>query len=396
MIGMKVVQINTFPYKATGNIMLQIHDVLQELGHESYIVWGRGRQAENKHEFSIEDPIGTSVHGVITRIFDRTGFASWRATRKLIAYLEELEPDIVHLHNLHGYYLNIEMLFNYLNNKKHVKVVWTIHDCWPITGHCAYFSAIHCDKWKSGCYKCPQKHTYPKSSLFDLSKRNWQMKKKLFTGREIQLVTPSYWLKSILQQSFLNQNNIKVIYNGLDTDVFKPTKAKGFKKKYVLGVANEWTERKGLQDFLALRQVLSDDYDIVLIGLNKEQIKKLPKGIIGLKKTKSAKELAEWYSSAEVFVNLSVEETMGMTTVESLACGTPVIVYNSTALPEVVDENSGIVINEIHNVQAVADAIVDITKKGHFQCRSVAAKYEKKKQFCKYVDLYEELLRGFK
>lgn len=392
---MKVVQINTFPYKATGNIMLQIHDVLQELGYESYIVWGRGRQAENEYEFSIEDPIGMSVHGAITRIFDRTGFASWRATRKLIAYLEDLKPDIVHLHNLHGYYLNIKMLFNYLNNKKDIKVVWTIHDCWPITGHCAYFSEIHCDKWQNGCKKCPQKHTYPKTSVFDLSKSNWKMKKKLFTGRKIQLVTPSYWLKSILQQSFLNQNDIKVIYNGLDTEVFKATKTKIFGKKYVLGVASEWTERKGLQDFLALRQVLSDDYDIVLIGLKKEQIKNLPKGIIGLKKTKNATELAEYYSSAEVFVNLSVEETMGMTTVEALACGTPVIVYNSTALPEVVDEYSGVIIDEIHNVQAVADAIENITKKSNLQCRLTAAKYEKKKQFGKYVDLYKNVW-GFK
>lgn len=390
---MRVVQINTFPHKATGNIMLQIHHLLRKLGHESYVVWGRGREAKNQYEYSIQDKLGICIHGAISRIFDKTGFASWKATKKLISYLEAIKPDIVHLHNLHGYYINIKMLFDYLKNNHNIKVIWTIHDCWPITGHCVYFTAVKCEKWKNGCSKCLQKHTYPKSNVFDCSKHNWITKKNLFTSRDIQIVTPSNWLKSVIEQSFLNDNSIRVICNGLDMDVFKPNKQKEFKKKYVLGVASEWTARKGLNDFVELRKVLDDEYDIVLIGLTEKQIKKLPEGIIGLKRTENTDELSMYYSCAEVYINLSVEETMGMTTVEALSCGTPVIVYNSTALPEVVSEQSGIIIDDIHNVKAVTEAIKSISKDKYTKCRSTVAKYEKNKQFYNYIVLYEDMIK---
>lgn len=388
---MKVVQINTFPYKATGNIMLQIHRLLQDLGHESYVVWGRGRKPDNMYEFSIGDRVGMGIHGVITRVFDRTGFASWHATKRLLSYLEEIKPDIIHLHNIHGYYLNIKMLFDYLNSHNEIQVVWTIHDCWPITGHCAYFSAIQCNKWKTGCHKCPQKNTYPKSWMLDASKINWIQKKRCFEKRDIQLVTPSKWLKTILMESFLQNNNIEVIYNGLDLDVFKPVNDRKNNRKYILGVASEWTERKGLRDFVELRKYLDRTYDIILIGLTEKQIKELPNGIIGLKRTENVAELVSYYSGAEVFVNLSVEETMGMTTVEALACGTPVIVYNTTALPEVVDQNAGIIIDKIHDVEAVAEAIVRISKGNYDNCRRSVTQYENKKQFLKYVTLYKRV-----
>lgn len=331
------------------------------------------------------------IHGVITRVFDRTGFASWHATKRLLSYLEEIKPDIIHLHNIHGYYLNIKMLFDYLNSHNEIQVVWTIHDCWPITGHCAYFSAIQCNKWKTGCHKCPQKNTYPKSWMLDASKINWIQKKRCFEKRDIQLVTPSKWLKTILMESFLQNNNIEVIYNGLDLDVFKPVNDRKNNRKYILGVASEWTERKGLRDFVELRKYLDRTYDIILIGLTEKQIKELPNGIIGLKRTENVAELVSYYSGAEVFVNLSVEETMGMTTVEALACGTPVIVYNTTALPEVVDQNAGIIIDKIHDVEAVAEAIVRISKGNYDNCRRSVTQYENKKQFLKYVTLYKRV-----
>lgn len=388
---MKVVQINTFPYKATGTIMLQIHSLLQEMSYESYVVWGRGRKPDNLFELSIEDKVGIGIHGMITRVFDRTGFASWRATRKLLSYLEEIKPDIIHLHNIHGYYLNIEMLFNYLNSHTEIKVVWTIHDCWAITGHCAYFSAIQCNKWKTGCYKCPQKKTYPKSSVFDASSLNWKNKKSLFSQRDIQLVAPSKWLKKELKESFLQNDQVEVIYNGLDLNKFKPTNRRIHKKQYVLGVASEWTERKGLKDFIKLRKYLDSSYDIVLIGLTDKQINELPDGIIGLQRTENVEELVSYYSGAEVFVNLSVEETMGMTTVEALACNTPVIVYNATALPEVVDQNAGIIVDRIHDVEAVADAVIRISEHDYSGCRNSVIEYNNRKQFLKYIELYKKL-----
>lgn len=388
---MKIVQINTFSYKATGHIMMQIHETLQKEGIDSYVVWGRGRKPINQYEFSIEDRIGIALHGAISRGFDLAGLGSWRATKKLIYFLEKVKPDIIHLHNIHGYYINIMMLFKYLNLHSEIKIVWTIHDCWPFTGHCAYFTEVGCDKWKTGCEHCVQKTTYPKSIGFDMSKWNWNKKKELFTQRSIQLVTPSNWLKTVVEESFLNNNRLEVIYNGLDMEIFKPTAVSLKSKKYILGVASEWTERKGLNDFINLRKFLDNSYDIVLIGLNQGQIDILPKGIVGIKRTESVEILAEYYSNATVFVNMSVEETMGMTTVEALSCGTPVIVYCATALPEIVDEDSGIIVNSIHDVRAVADAIYKIERGSYNNCRDAAKKYEKSQQFMKYVKLYKRM-----
>lgn len=388
---MKVMQINTFPYKATGNIMFQIHNVLKNNDVTSYVVWGRGRDPHGSDEFSIKDNFGMKIHGFYTRIFDKTGFASTRATKKLIQIINNTKPDIIHLHNIHGYYLNIELLFEYLRKKPQINIVWTIHDCWPITGHCAYFEAIGCPKWKTGCDKCIQSYTYPKSLFWDNSKWNWQKKKELFTGQNMNLVTPSFWLKSVLKESFLSDYPIHVIYNGIDLETFQKKIVK--KRKYILGVASEWTERKGLKDFVALRSILDKSYEIILVGLTKKQIKKLPKGIIGMERTSNVDELVKLYSEAMVFVNLSVEETMGMTTVEAIACGTPVVVYNSTAIPEVVTPKSGVVVNKIHDISEVVSAIYKIEKGNYADCNLEVFKFEKNKQFFMYLDLYKELVK---
>ena len=191
----KVVQINTFPYKATGSIMMNIHNRLLEEQYDSYVVWGRGRAAQNEHEIVIQDEFGVKLHGVYTRITDKTGFASKKATRKLIDKLQQIEPDILHLHNIHGYYLNIELLFNYIR-ENNIKVVWTLHDCWAFTGHCAYFDMVGCKKWKIGCHDCEQKKSYPSSLIKDNSHWNWEKKRSLFTNLNITLVTPCKWLKN--------------------------------------------------------------------------------------------------------------------------------------------------------------------------------------------------------
>lgn len=336
---MKIVQINTFPYKATGTIMMGIHRLLIQEGHESYVVWGRGREPQNEHEISIRDDVGMKFHGVYTRITDRTGFASWNATRKLILELEKINPDIIHLHNVHGYYLNIEMLFDYIK-KNHIKLVWTLHDCWPMTGHCAYFDMVCCDKWMSGCHHCEQKSTYPASKILDSSEWNWKKKKELFSGLNAHIVTPCNWLKKIVEKSFLNEYPVKVIYNGINTDIFYPKYNKELRNKYspngnpiVLGVASEWTERKGLADFIILAEKCKD-INFVVVGVTAEQARQLPKEITGICRTNNVDELVELYSTADVFFNPTYEDNFPTTNLEALACGTPIVTYDTGGSPE--------------------------------------------------------------
>ncbi|MFR3995538.1 MAG: glycosyltransferase [Turicibacter sp.] len=350
---MKIVQINTFPYKATGTIMMNIHRRLQKEGYESYVVWGRGRTSENQYEIAILDDLGVKIHGVYTRITDKTGFASWKYTRKLIAKFEQIQPDIIHLHNIHGYFINVEMLFQYIK-KNHIKVIWTLHDCWAFTGHCAYFDAVGCEKWKTGCYQCEQKYTYPSSSLFDASEWNWNKKKELFTGCDITVVAPSMWLKGLVEQSFLKEYTVKVINNGIDTEVFLPRKS-DFRVKYqleksfiILGVASEWTERKGLRDFIRLAEMLSHDrkYKIVLIGLSKKQMNEIPDSILGMERTSNVQELVELYSAADVYFNPTYEDNYPTTNLEAICCGTPVVTYRTGGSPESIDEETGIILEQ--------------------------------------------------
>lgn len=395
---MKIVQINTFPYKATGTIMMNIHTKLLEQGVDSYVVWGRGRAAQNEHEIAILDNVGVKWHGIYTRITDRTGFASKRATKKLIGELEKINPDIIHLHNIHGYYVNIEMLFKYIRNNR-IKVVWTLHDCWAFTGHCAYFDMVGCEKWKTGCYNCEQKQTYPISMIKDNSKWNWKMKQELFTGLDMTIVTPSKWLKALVEQSFLKEYPVNVIYNGIDLDVFHPTKKyleelPRLNNKYlILGVASEWSERKGLQDFLKLANILDKNkYQIVLVGLSKQQIKNLPNYVIGIERTGNARELAGIYTQADVFFNPTYEDNFPTTNLESIACGTPVITYNTGGSPEAISENTGVVI-EKGKIENVAQWILEHSHSKIDQCQYNKLIIEKKYMLENYINLYQEIVR---
>lgn len=394
---MKIFQINsTCGYGSTGRIAVQIQKTVENNGGEGIIAFGRGNAPDGVNSYRIGSDLDVKLHGVFSRITDRQGFYSSSATKKLVERIKEYNPDIIHLHNIHGYYLNVKMLFDFLN-KYNKPVVWTLHDCWAFTGHCAYFSSEGCDRWKSGCYSCPLKKEYPASLIADNSKKNYDEKKKLFTNlKNATIVTPSKWLSEIAEESFLGKYPIKVIYNGIDISCFKPTQS-DFKEKYgiadkkiILGVASVWEKRKGLYDFYKLSEMISDEYIIVLVGLNDTQMDELPKGIIGIKRTNSVRELAEIYTAAEVFVNTSREETMGLTTVEAMACGTPAVVYNATAVPEAVTENSGIVI-EIDDIDALLAAIksVSFSRK---DCINRASDFEMNKQYQKYYDLYMDII----
>lgn len=393
---MKVYQVNSVcGFGSTGRIALEIAGTLAATGQQCRIGYGRGH-CDDPRTFCFEKSWEVKAHGLLSRLTDRQGFYSAAATRRLIRDIRAYAPDVIHLHNLHGYYLHLPTLFSFLRNYG-VPVVWTLHDCWAFTGHCAHYDHAGCDKWKTGCFACPQKGQYPASRLLDNSRKNYADKKKLFSGiPNLTVVTPSHWLAEQVSHSFLQEYPIVPIYNGIDLEVFHPGEG-DIRGKYgldgreiVLGVANAWDERKGLSDFIALEPMLSPEYQLVLVGLTAEQKRTLPKQITGILRTDSVAELAQLYSAAEVYVNLSVEETMGLTTVEAMACGTPVVTYDRTAVPEVVDPACGQVVCA-GKIADVADAIAKTDKQSVSDlCVVAAAKFDKRKKYQEYLFLYEK------
>lgn len=399
---MKVLQINSVcGIGSTGRIATDIHNILIEQGHESYIAYGRDMPRSCDNAIRIGSKFDNYVHVAKTRLLDKHGFGSKKATVAFIEKVKELDPDVIHLHNIHGYYINIEILFNYLKESKK-PVVWTLHDCWAFTGHCAHFDHIKCDKWKMGCFDCQQKQSYPASILKDNSINNYIIKKKLFTGIESMIiVTPSSWLARLVKESFLREYRLTIINNGIDLDVFKPTEST-FRTKYglenkfiILGVANVWTEKKGIKYFLELSKKLKDDEVIVLVGIKENQKKYIPDNIVGITRTDNVRELAEIYSAADVFVNPTLQEVLGLTNIEAIACGTPVITFNTGGSIECIDNFSGYII-EKGNANKLLMAIRKIKIKGKseytFHCKKRAKLfYDKKNKFNEYIEVYKDI-----
>ena len=399
---MKVLQINIFGNLSTGRIAVDIYRTLRQCGYEGKVAFARNTIAEDVPYIRIGNKMNVYADGILTRITDRAGFFSKRATRKLIEEIRTYAPDIIHLHNLHGYYIHVEELFDFLREYKK-PVVWTLHDCWSYTGHCCYYSMAHCDRWKTQCHNCPQKKAYPGSLFIDNSRENYRKKKEIFTSLpDLHLVTVSDWLKAEVEQSFLKDIPCSTIYNGIDLDVFKPTKS-NFREKYgikdnyiVLGVASTWDVRKRLKDFIALSGMLGSRYKVVVVGVNEQEKKQLPPNMIGISRTDSVLELAGIYTAADVFFNASVEETFGLPTVEALACGTPVVVYDETAVPEVVDSSVGYIVKagDLKTVQEKIRQLAEERSVNSSQCRKKAAVYEKNEQYHKYIELYEKLYQN--
>lgn len=402
----KILQINSVVNTgSTGRIVEKISDKVIVRGWKSYIAYGRGANNNSKSNFlKIGGPFNSLIHGFTSYFFDLHGRGSDLATKSFIKTIERINPDIVHLHNIHGYFLNYVLLFEYLNKRKGA-VVWTLHDCWSFTGHCAYFSDINCNKWEKQCYSCPKINYYPKSIFKDNSKNNFQMKKLLFPKIEnLEIVCVSKWLAGLVERSFFSEKKIRVINNGVDLNDFYPRselqniRAKyGFgQKRVLLGVATSWDKRKGLTDYIALSGKLNYDYLIVLVGLKKNAARNLPKNIIGIERIEDVHELAKLYSCAEIVLNLSYQETFGMTTVEGFACGTPGIVYDATASPELITEDTGIIVKpgNIEEIAAAIQKIVMKEKKDYsISCLQRAREmYDAEKKYNEYVGLYESLI----
>lgn len=384
-----------------GRIAEGIGEIVQAHGWDSYIAYGRYANPSKSHLIKVGGFYDQYLHGARSLLLDRHGLGSKDATWRLIQNIDYVQPDIIQLHNIHGYYLNYPELFDYLSNLD-VPVIWTLHDAWPFTGHCAFFDSVHCDRWKSGCYDCPQKTSYPSSFLLDRSKRNYEQKRRCFSSlRNLTLVPVSDWLNGLLGESFLKDIPRVCIHNGVDMDLFQPNDMQASLrpgKKIVLGVNSVWETRKGLSDFIALRSMLDDQYVIVLVGVNRKQKKHLPEGVIGIERTDNIHDLAAYYSRADVFVNPTYEDNFPTTNLEALACGTPVITYQTGGSPEAIDTTCGVVV-PVGDVRALADTIQNVCQdsKNPFSseaCRKrVELCFRKEDRYQEYFDLYSSLLK---
>lgn len=392
---MKLIQINTVCNGSTGKIMGDIQRKAQSEGWECLSIYGRRKGYKDIPCKKFGNFFSFWFHVFLTTVFDLQGHGSYFETKRMIKEIKKQNPDVIHLHNIHGYYLHIPTLFKYLKNEYKGKICWTLHDCWTFTGHCPHFILANCNKWKTQCNKCPNKKLYPISLFIDRSRKNYLEKKELFTGlKNVTIITPSEWLKNLVKQSFLKDYKVCTINNGIDLNTFKLIKDDNIKKKYfipndkkiILGVANVWGKTKGLEDFINLSKQLPEDFVIVLVGLNNKQIKNMKayKNIIGIKRTENQEDLAKIYSIADVFINPSKEETFSMVAVEALACKTPVIVYSKTPMVEFVNDKNGLVVEK--NTITVEDIIKVMNKKDYYFEDII--NYDKKVMSDKILEMY--------
>lgn len=404
---MKILQINSVVNSgSTGKIVEQIGILLKNNGNESFIAYGRNQKESYSYTFRIGTNFQILINGLETRIFDNHAFGLKRSTIELISFIDKIKPDIIHIHNLHGYYINIFILFNYLK-KINIPIIMTLHDCWTFTGHCAHFDFIGCEKWKTHCTNCPQIHTYPASLFIDRSYKNFDEKRKLFNSIEKLVIIPvSDWLNGLVMKSFLGSKKSIVIKNGIDLNIFKPSQSRErIAKEYdlkgnhiIIAVASVWSPRKGLSDILQIADSLGNDYSFIIIGarIKKSAIKLSNVKII--EKTENQERLAELYSAADLFINPTYEDTLPTTNIEALACGTPVLTYNTGGSPEIIDKDTGFVV-EKGDIEGICNILKKFTIKDKAamaqKCRKRAERYfNKDERFMDYIKLYEKVLKG--
>ena len=402
----KIVYINTVSnIGSTGRIVEYVARVANNNGWDCTVVSGRKSNDSLVSQFKMDSLGWTFFHFLGTRVLDSHGRHSKIPTRKLIKFLIDLDPDVIHLHNLHGYYLDYVGLFEYLRGSR-ARIVWTLFDCWPFTGHCAYYDFIGCNKWQIECNSCPQISSYPKSCLVDGSRVNFSRKKQSFSGlKNLRILVHSDWLKRQIGQSFLSSYKVNVIPSGICMETFHISSRRSAKydgifkdKKVLLGVANAWPERKGLRDFIKLSNLIPNDFKIVLVGVTKDQLKSLPKKTFGIEKTDNVEDLVELYSRSFAFVNLTYEDNFPTTNIEALACGTPVITYDTGGSSESVlgGDNIGYVV-PCSDISGIYRSVLDLLKFDEAtirtRCRLHAeSKFDSKKVYKKYLDVYNSLI----
>lgn len=382
---------------STGKINEQIGLIMQQRGWEVCVAHGaRFVNPSALPSYQIQSVREEYLHALKSLLLDADGLGSTWATKRLVNFIKDYRPDVIQINNIHGYYLNYKVLFDYLNTTN-IPIVMTLHDCWAFTGHCTHFVTADCERWKEECGCCPLSKSVPKSLLFDKSKRNLAYKRKyIANNNNLHIVCVSRWLKDLVEQSIYANKNSYLFYNGIDLNVFKLTKEKRKDKYCILGVGNPWSKEKGLYDIYKLRELLPEnEYEITLVGLNKKQKESLPQGIRGILRTNNQQELVELYSESHVFINPTYADTFPTTNLEALACGTPIITYKTGGSPEALSQNTGIIVKQ-GDVNALKDAVVK-TRTHPFSsnaCRQrVETYFDKNKRFLDYAELYERLIK---
>lgn len=395
-----IVSINLGNFGSTGTIVYGIANLARENGYKYYCAYPE--QADNIHiqkdDIILCSDLTRRINQKLSYITGFNGCFAILTTLKFLFKLNRIKPSILHFHNLHNSYINLPMLFSYIKRKK-INVIWTLHDVWSFTGQCPHFIMVKCEKWKTGCYDCPQYDIYPASKV-DKTKQMWKLKRNCFNGVDNMLiVTPSKWLANLVKQSFLKDYQIKVINNGIDLKIFKPTTSSfrekwGGKKYFILGVSFDWGKRKGIDVFIELSKQLDNEYCIVLVGTNSELDKILPKNIISIHRTMNQKELAKIYTTADVFVNPTREEVLGMVNIEALACGTPVITFKTGGSPECIDINCGEVcdVDDLENLRKMIIKICTEKPYTKSQCISRARKFLMSDKYMEYLHEYKRIM----
>lgn len=391
---------------STGRIIQEIGTVAMASGWDNYIAYSKGRDGvmpSASKLIPVGSKLSVALHGLVTRFLDMHGLGSVLATKKFVKEIARLKPDVIHIHNIHGYFLNYKVLFDYLS-KTDIPVVWTVHDCWLYTGHCYHYASAGCEKWRTHCERCPQKRAFPTSLWIDRSRQNFVDKRDAFTSlKNLTIVTVSEWMKGEMSHSFLKDCNYKVIHNGINLDVFdiqQDDKAVREKyglgnKKIILGLASIWSKEKGWDDFVKMSEMLNEDEVIVMVGVTEKQQEELPKGVVGIRRTENVRQLAELYSAATAFVNPTWQDNYPTVNLEAIACGTPVVTYRTGGSVEAVTEETGYVVEQ-GDVEGLLKAVREIKNKGKEQytakCRAYAlANFRKEERYADYLKLYEDL-----
>lgn len=399
---MKVLQINTVCGRgSTGRIATDLLSCLKESGDTGIIAYGIGPMLNAKQEetYNIDTKIEYCVHNALSRITDKEGYYSFFATKRLIKKVQEYKPDVIHLHNIHGHYLNYKMFFSFLKESK-IPVIWTFHDCWPFTGHCSYFTMVKCEQWKSHCSYCSQLRCYPACYTRGNVNNNFARKMQCFTGLDnLVIVTPSKWLAGLVKESFFKEYPVRVINNGIDLTKFHIKKDNKFRSKYelegktvILGVASEWSERKGYSDFIKLSGELSENQKIVMVGVNDKQAEELPNSIIAIKKTNSVEELAEIYNTADVFFNFTYEDNFPTVNLEAMACGTPVITYRTGGSIEPITKDNGFVVEQGNYMKAL-ELVEGAKRLPRDQIAGYSVRYNANNRYREYIHLYRCMVK---
>lgn len=401
---MRILQINqTYKLGSTGKIMCDMNDAIYTHGHEGYMLCAYSNECKDnlyvmdKRSF----PLNSKINILKMRLTGINGYSKKKETEQAIRWIKSVNPSLIHLHNVHGDWINLKMLFEYIKNSQ-IPVVWTLHDCWAFTGRCSNFELCGCEKWKTGCYACKNRKVYPITYLFDFSKKMWIDKLSWFSGLDAHIVTPSDWLSNYVRESFLKEYPVSVIHNGINTDLFhfcneESPYLEGCKgKKIILGVANSWSKRKGFEDFLKISEYFrNSEYQVVMVGLNKKQKDCLPPSVIGIERTNNQNELVGLYSAADVFVNPTYEDNYPTTNLEAVSCGTLAVTYNTGGSPESIISSEYVIDQgDIETLCRVIKQVCEDKPYSSLELQNYGKDhFDKKDAFLGYIELYEKIER---